>query len=711
MGGVALSDSTYDYPAGIITDIAVDDAAAYSAAADFINERNFDVLSVQHEYGIFGGKAGEYVLRLIRALDIPVVCTLHTVLRSPTPAQRRVMQELLALSARIVVMSRTAIELLSEVHGVDLSKVDYIPHGVPKVPAGAGAALRAHIGGAGPILLTFGLLSPDKGIENAIRAMPEIAAKFPDARYLVVGATHPNVKAHAGETYRESLVELTRQLGMEKHVSFVDRFVSLAELTDYLGAMDFYITPYLNPMQITSGTLAYSLAAGKVVISTPYEYAKEILADGRGILVDFASPQAISRAVEQSYADRESSLMMMRKAAVYAGLMGWDRIGKLYLRSFRQALVQSRYLPKPDLLVGTAALPDIELGHLEAMTDDTGMLQHATFSVPNRSEGYCVDDNARALLLTVQVESMVAHDKRIRQLQSRCLAFVADAFDSRIGKFRNFMSYRREWLEAYGSDDSQGRSLWALGVTAGRSSNPGHARMAGKLFESSACSMDDSTSPRAWAYAILGCAAFIERWPDSVFAKLMLESLAHKLSGVFTVSSTESWPWPEPRLSYANARIPQSLILAGNIMGAPEITGRGIDALTWLMEHQVSAGGRFSPVGTLGAGPEDFGSLQFDQQPIEAGSSVSACLAAFGVTRNRRFIDLANWCFSWFTGTNVHSTPLAMTQDGSCFDGLNVEGLNQNQGAESTLCYLNALAELRLAGSGDLVRTPRGEAF
>jgi glycosyltransferase involved in cell wall biosynthesis len=687
---IAMSDQAYSYPAEV-SELRVDDRPSYTQTAARLNAKRYDVLSIQHEYGIFGGDAGRYLLDLIRAVKMPVVTTLHTVLRNPTPDQRAVMDELLQLSTRVVVMSRTAIDLLSRVHSVDATKIDFIPHGIPEIPATAGIETRQKIGGKGPILLTFGLLSPDKGIEQVINALPAILAQHPEAKYLVVGATHPHVKTFSGETYRESLAQLARDLDVERSVEFVDEFVSIDQLVAYLSATDYYITPYLNPAQITSGTLAYSMGAGKVVISTPYEYAKEVLANGRGILVPFSDSVAISDAILNSCATSNARQEMGERASKYGSLMYWKRVGQLYLDSFNRAIDESRIVPLATKSVVCDTLPQINFGHLEALTDDTGILQHATFDIPNRHEGYCVDDNARALLLTLEYPQ----NPRMVQLQARYLAFVAHALNPVNQRFRNFKTYERTWLESEGSEDSQGRALWAVGATAARSTVPGHTKLASKLFESAAPNLLTAESPRTWAYSMLGAAAYVERFPDSLLALAILENGAERFKNWFLNVSTPEWKWFEPRLAYANARIPQALILAGSILERPALIGTGVSCLAWLVDKQQTHTGDFSPVGAGGASPTDFGTIQFDQQPIEASSTLSACLTAYKVTHQHRFLDSANRCLAWFTGGNILGVPLANHYSGGCADGLEPMGVNQNQGAESTLAYLAALTDMK----------------
>ncbi len=694
----AMSDQGYNYSAEV-THIDVEDRSSYTQTAESLNARHYDVLSIQHEYGIFGGDAGRYLLDLIRTAKMPVVTTLHTVLRNPTPDQRAVMDELLQLSTRVVVMSRTAIDLLNRVHSVDASKIDFIPHGIPHIPISAGIETRKRLGGNGPILLTFGLLSPDKGIEHVINALPAVLAEHPEAKYVVVGATHPHVKSFSGEQYRESLHKLIAELGASDNVEFVDEFVSLDQLVAYLAATDFYITPYLNPAQITSGTLAYSMGAGKVVISTPYEYAKEVLANGRGVLVPFANSAAIADAVLEGCSNTESRQKMGDLAAKYGSLMYWKRVGQLYIDSFNRAIEESKLIPITSNSQTRLPLPELSLNYFEALTDDTGILQHATFDIPNRHEGYCVDDNARALLFTLEQQ----HDPRMVQLQARYLAFVAHALNPLNLRFRNFKSYERTWLETEGSEDSQGRALWAVGATAARSNIPGHAKLASKLFELAAPNLLDTSSPRTWAYTILGAVTYLERYPDSLSAMALIETGATKLEACFAAHATSDWKWMEPRLAYANARIPQALMLAGTILERPALIARGVSVLSWLVDKQRTSSGLFSPVGAAGASPADFGTVQFDQQPIEASSTLAACLTAYQITNQNRFRVAAESCLAWFLGANALGVSLVNAETGGCADGLEATGVNQNQGAESTLAYLAALCEMKAQLSPSVV--------
>lgn len=714
---IAMIDRTgIPYPKGVRFQISESDLPAYRQTADLVNQAGYDILSVQHEYGIFGGEAGSYLMNLVREVNMPVVTTLHTVLENPSPAQKRVMDELLGLSERVVVMSQRAVGFLHHVHQVPPCKIDLIPHGIPVVDLTTGANFRDTLGIKGPMILTFGLLSPDKGIQFMIQAMVPILAKHPDAVYVVVGATHPNIAASTGEGYRESLVQMTKDLGIEHGVRFVDRFVSSEELAQYLGAMDYYVTPYLNPKQITSGTLAYSFAAGKAVISTPYCYAEELLADGRGVLVPFRNSEALANAILHLEANPEERSGMAGRAAEHGAQMGWHNVGMRYLASFSQAKRESAArlrsisaAPVPIFRI-TDTLPPINLTHLQEISDDTGIIQHATFTTPNRSEGYCVDDNARALLLTSQLEGVASLTPEQSLLQSRYLSFVLDAFNQGTGRFRNFMSYSRDWLEATGSEDSQGRALWALAACANRTKDISRREVAKELYERAAPALLETTSLRTWAYGVIAADEYLQRFPKNASMITYLGKLADRLVLQYENYATEPWPWFEPKLTYANARIPQALIIAGDRLGNSNLLETGLKSLAWLMALQTAAGGVFAPISSKGFSFGDERSF-FDQQPIEAWSTVSACLAGYRVSGNPIWLEESGRAFSWFLGRNLLQISVGDPSSGGCHDGLHVTRINRNQGAESTLAWLCALTEIQLARQNPISSPVRKETF
>jgi glycosyltransferase involved in cell wall biosynthesis len=696
------------YPPRVQFEIAEPDLVSYRRAADFLNVKNVDVLSVQHEYGIFGGKCGSHVLTLLRGLRMPIVTTLHTILEEPDHRQRPLMDELLAMSSRVVVMSDEGQAVLRSVHRVPQDKIDVIPHGIPTLPEGD---FREQLDVTGKsVILTFGLLSPDKGIEYVIDALPAILERHPSTIYIVLGATHPHVRERAGETYRLGLVARAARLGVEANVIFHDRFVSDVELTEFLSVADIYVTPYLNMAQSTSGTLAYAVGAGRVVISTPYRHARELLADGRGILVPRADSAAIAREVVGVLDDDAKRSALSARASTYGADKHWPTIARSYLHSFERATTEhdqhgraSRHVPR-----SSAALPEPNFDHLSLLTDPTGILQHCNFSVPSYAEGYCLDDNARALLLTALVEDSGTSDpKLVRTLATRYLAFVSHAFDPKTRRFRNFLSYARQWKEQVGSDDCHGRAIWALGAVIGRSTDPGRQSLAGWLFHAGLASVVELTSPRAWAYSLLGIAEYLHAFSGDSHVQTVQRDLAARLLDLFRRSSAPGWPWFEDRLTYCNARLPQALLVTSEWSDDEEMHAVGLRTLDWLVEMQTTDD-YFSPIGSNGFYPRGGERARFDQQPVEAGATVSACLDAGRITGDGRWFMRARRAFDWFLGQNELHRPLYDPATGACHDGLHPDRINKNQGAESTLSFLLALFELSSSDRIGAMRRPIG---
>ncbi|MEA2338777.1 MAG: hypothetical protein QOE82_2784 [Thermoanaerobaculia bacterium] len=698
---LAMNDGLHKhaYPGRVRFELSDNDLGAYTRAADFLNVNAVDVISVQHEYGIFGGKAGGHLLTLLRELRMPIVTTLHTILREPNPQQRRVMDELTAISDRLVVMTDSSAEILREVHGVSPQKIDMIPHGIPSVPF-SGSKDRLGVEGR-PLILTFGLLGPDKGIEYVIDALPTILSHYPDAVYIVLGATHPHLVERHGETYRLMLEERAKQLGVDGNVIFHTRFVSQAELCEFLAAADIYITPYLNPEQITSGTLAYALGAGKAVISTPYAYAKELLADGRGILVPWRDSSAIAAEIVGLLDDPEKRLDLRLRAAEHGRAMLWPAVAESYLRSFERACDEHAQRARTAFRARTLAsrsaeLPEVNLDHVAVMTDDTGMLQHATFNVPRYDEGYCVDDNARALMLMTLLEDAGSGDpKLVRTLASRYLAFLSHAFNRPLGRFRNFMSHSRLWREEQGSEDSHGRALWALGTVVGCSADPGRHSLAGALFHAALPAVSTFSSPRAWAFALLGIEQYLRAFEGDRSVQAAGRSIAERLQSLFKRTDHPEWPWFENSVTYCNARLPQALIATASWTGNAEMAAIGLRSLEWLTTIQRTAEGYFAPVGTNGFFERGAAAAVFDQQPVEACATVSACMHAFRTTGDHRWADQARRAFTWFLGQNQLHQALYDPLSGGCRDALHADRLNENQGAESTLSFLLALMDMR----------------
>jgi glycosyltransferase involved in cell wall biosynthesis len=713
---LAMNDAgrRHAYPPRVRFEIADADLTAYRRAADFLNVNGVDVLSVQHEYGIFGGKAGSHVLALLRELRMPIVTTLHTVLAAPDAAQLHAMREVAGLSERLVVMTAHGATLLKEVHGVPDEKIDVIPHGIPGARTTGLGKDQLGVDGKS-VILTFGLLSPDKGIEHVIQALPAILARHPHAVYIVLGATHPHVKEHEGETYRVMLQSLAQRLAVDASVIFHDRFVSTDELADFLSAADVYVTPYLKEAQITSGTLARAVGAGKAIVSTPYWHARDLLADRRGILVPWRDAAAIAGAVTDLLDDDAKRLGYCERAAAHGAGMRWPVVARRYLESFERARADHADRRRTAFQARTLArrppdMPEINLDHLRLLTDDTGLLQHAAFNVPRYDHGYCLDDNARALLLTVLLEDAGGEDaKLVRALGARYLAFVAHAFNPARERFRNFMTYSRRWTEEQGSEDSHGRALWALGTLVGRSPDPGRRSLGSHLFHAALPALERFTSPRAWAYAMLGIDEYVRAFQGDRAVQAVRRALGDRLLAQYRLSCGRDWPWFEESATYCNARLSQALLAAGAGLEDEQMSGAGLRSLAWLAEVQRSADGYFAPIGSNGWYARGGAKAAFDQQPVEACAMVAACREAERVTGDRRWAAHARRAFAWFLGQNQLQQSLYDPGTGGCRDGLHPDRMNDNQGAESTVSFLLALVEMRLADRSETSLARSGE--
>ena len=699
---VPLNDghARYDYPGEVAFEIRADDPSAYERAAAFLNLRNADVISLQHEYGIFGGDAGGHVLGLLRNLRAPVHTTLHTVLANPSPAQRRVMNDIIHLSARLAVMTERGRTLLSDVHGVSPARIDVIPHGIPDMPLSDLGSRTPQLGLAGRrMLLTFGLLSPAKGIEHAIEALPDVLASHPDAVYVVLGATHPHLIMSEGERYRDTLQRQARTLGIEDHVVFHDRYVELPELLAFLSAASVYLTPYLNEDQITSGTLAYAFGCGTPVVSTPYWHAQELLADGRGMLVPFGSPAAIARAVCDLLGDDARRTALSTGAWQLGREMVWSRVAERYTAAFRQTRASVTVKPRRTGSLSPERrprhhLPPLQLDHLLRLTDSTGLLQHATFDIPNAADGYCTDDNARALALMVRLDDLGLGSPATARAAVTYATFLGHAFVPETGRFRNFMAFDRHWLDERGTDDCLGRTLLALGTCIGRSRQSGLQAWAVQIFAPALDALVETTSPRAWALGILGIQEYLRRLDGDRRVGLARTFLTTRLLDQFRGNASADWPWPEDVVAYDNARLCQALISSGRWTGDQTSLDAGLDMLRWLTTIQVSATGRFAPVGSRGFLRRGTPAPAFDQQPIEAQATVAACIEACHTTGDTTWSDRAWDAFNWFLGHNAVGLALADPATGGCRDGLLEDRTNDNQGAESTLAWLGALIDM-----------------
>jgi len=697
------TEEGYAYPARVRFELAEDDLASYRQAADFLNFSNIDLVCLQHEYGIFGGRAGGHILELLRRLRMPFATTLHTVLREPNSDQRKVMGEIATLSDRLIVMSLQSAEILREVFDVPAAKIDLIPHGIPDLPFTDPSFYKDGFGTEGKeVLLTFGLLSPNKGIENVIKALPQILARHGNVVYMVSGVTHPHVLRREGDKYRQSLQNLAKELDVEDQVIFRNRFVSPQEMVELIGAADIYITPYKHKAQVVSGTLAYALSAGKAIISTPYLHAVELLDDERGALVPFDDPGAIAAKTIELLDNDTARHAMRKRAYLYARDRVWSRVAQKYMKSFERIYNERLRAPRATFSAQNTEkdldrLPTIKLDHLYRMTDHTGMVEHAVFVVPNYPEGYSTDDNARALIVTAFLEEMGVYlPANSADLASRYLAFLWHAFDPATKRFRNSLTYECQWHEVEGSEDSHGRAVWGLGTLLGRSKNAGLRGAAGRMFELAVPAAVEFRSPRACAFALLGLQEYLDSFPGDRAALGASDALANRLLNSYRGQRTDDWKWFENGLAYSNARLPQALIRAGVRAGNEEMVSAGLESLDWLATLQrCDVKGHFVPIGSQGFYSKTTEKARFDQQPVEACGAVSACLEAYRATGKGRWRKEAWRAFNWFLGDNDLQIALYDPATGGCRDGLHPDRANENQGAESTLSFLMALLEMR----------------
>ena len=653
------------------------DADGYRAAAEAINVSGADAVWLQHEFGIFGGPAGDMVLGLVDRVAAPLIVTFHTILAEPSADQRRVMEHLVAKAAKLVVMSAFGRETLIRIYGAKAERIELIEHGTPDRAFEACSPLRERLGLAGrPVVSTFGLLGPGKGLEAAIRALPAIAAQYPDILYRIVGATHPNLVAAEGEAYRQSLADLAGELGVADNIAWENRFLDLPELLEQIELCDIYLAPYPNLAQITSGTLAYAVALGRAVVSTPFVHARELLADDVGILLGGADSDAIAEAVLLLLAHPGERRALQERAYARGRSTAWPVIAARFASLIENvAAVPARREPRR-MFPSFAAI--------RALSDDVGILQHGTGLIPDRNHGYCIDDNARALMLVNASASLGEEEYGL--LFARYAAFLHHGWNPDRGRFRNFMAYDRRWLEDEGSEDSNGRTLWALGHGAAHARTPELRAWCAGLFSRTARLAADLKSPRAIAFALLGADELLAREPGHAAAGAIVERGGAFLHALWRSARRSGWEWFEPALAYDNARLAEALLRAGRRLDSVPMEEAGIGALDWLCDIQTSSEGHFRPMGCEGFGAE--GELfPFDQQPLEVWATVDAAATAYRLTSKLRWHDRAERAYGWFLGANDRGVVIASSATGRCCDGLTRHGVNSNVGAESALAF------------------------
>jgi glycosyltransferase involved in cell wall biosynthesis/predicted NBD/HSP70 family sugar kinase len=691
---------------GLLATIAQAVRGDYVRTARMLGRLDVDVVLLQHEYGIFGGRDGEYVLSFAQELAQPLVVTLHTVLSEPTPHQEEVLTELCAEAELVIVMTDTALRFLVESGACSEEKVRVVPHGAP-----ARIAERASRGPARQLtssgvkdpfrLSTFGLISPGKGLETVLDALPAMIERHPGIVYTIAGRTHPDVSRREGERYRLTLERRVHELGLGDQVEFDDRFLSIDELSDLLAETDVFLTPYVNREQIASGALTFALAAGCAVVSTPYWYAQDMLASGAGILVPFRDSEALADAVCR-YVERPDMLRAARTEAQRIGsTLAWPAVAEATARVLHEAC-ELAPLRRP-AGVGDLHLPSLRTDHLLTLADDVGIVQHAHGIIPNRSSGYCVDDVARFAVVSLALAERGDEQVWTANLY-RALAFLQAAADEG-GGMRNFMGYDRRWLDEPHVGDHVGRSIWALGDILATAWIPAVVRPAADLLDRLVGMLGSDLSLRTAAYAVLGLSR-VDADRLEPAARRRLERLVEQLAEAYERTCSEDWRWFEDELSYDNARLSQALLTGAYALGRPELAEAGLESLRWLGDECGLDENALRLPGHRGRRRGEPAPGGGDEQPLDAAALVEAELSAFAVTHRAEHGVRAIRAFEWFLGRNRLQKPLYDFATGGCSDGLGREDLNDNEGAESTLAFHHAALLLDAAGVRAAAREP-----
>ncbi|WP_194774579.1 glycosyltransferase family 4 protein [Pararhodonellum marinum] len=685
---VAMNDHdlTYQYPKEVKFSIRQEHQRDYLKAVKFINLSGADVCILEHEFGIFGGQNGMYILPLLHRLKIPLIVTLHTVLKNPTYNEKAVLKQICKMAHKIVVMSHKAIEFLTQVYGVEKEKIELIEHGVPEILYNQEQCKKQFKLENKKFLLTFGILSRNKGIETVIKALPKVIEKHPEVVYMVLGKTHPNVLYHSGEEYRNYLHLLVKTLKLGNHVIFLNEFIDQKELFKYLSASDIYITPYLNEAQITSGTLSYAVGVGSAVISTPYWHAAELLDEGRGRLFDFNDSEGLSDILMELLDDPDALKSLRKKASEYGKTITWSKSGEKYLDLVKDTLnTKPEVISQSETLIDPLLLPTFSLDHIKRLTDDTGIIQHAKFGIPNLKEGYCLDDNARALLM-VLMAYRETKDKSTLNLAPIYLSYI-HYMQNEDGTFRNFLSFSRQFLDEVGSEDSFGRAIWALGYLLGNAPNDAYYQTGKLVFFDASPNFEKLQSIRAIANTMLGISYYLKANPTDNAMTERLRNLAGKLLSHYEANRTENWKWFESLLAYDNGILPLALLHAAEILNEDKITEVAMESMDFLTEVTLKDG-YLSIIGNENWYKKGGKRSMFAQQPIDAMAMILMYQQAFRLTKDQAYLTKLFSCFMWFLGENDLRMSLFDFDTKGCCDGFDSYSINRNQGAESCLAYL-----------------------
>ncbi|QAA83076.1 glycosyltransferase [Aequorivita sp. H23M31] len=678
-------DLKYNYPPEVKLSIDQENQSEYRNAANFINESGADACILEHEFGIFGGLSGVYILSLLHRLQIPVISTFHTILETPSYNEKIILKEICRMSSKVVVMSHKAVHFLMDIYGVPKQKIALIEHGLPDIKFDQETSRKELKLQDKKLLLTFGFIGRSKGIETVINALPKILEKHPNVLYIVLGKTHPNVLRDAGEEYREYLQELAKTLGVEKNVLMINEFLDENELFKYLAACDIYITPYLSVAQITSGTLTYAMGSGCAVVSTPYWHAAELLADDKGKLFDFNDYEGLAQVINQLLGEPQTLAKIQKKASDYGKTITWPKIGQKYANVVENLLsMPQKSSRRSEHEIDLTLMPSLSLSHIKRLTDDTGIIQHAKFGIPDFKEGYCLDDNARALLMACMYYRQ-EKDPEALELMTVYLSYI-HYMQNENGTFRNFLSFNRNFLDEEGSEDSFGRTIWALGYLLSNASKDAFYQTASELFSNAVPNFGNIKSIRGIAYTILGICYYLKRHSYDNGMKRNLRTLTETLVWHYNQNQSEDWKWFEVLLAYDNGILPLALLQATNFLKDNKVTDVALASMNFLIEHTLKDG-YLSIIGNKDWYVRNKERSIFAQQPIDAQAMVLLCHEAYKLTGDRDYLDKLFTCFMWFLGENDMRMSLYNYETEGCSDGFEIDGVNRNQGAESTLAY------------------------
>ncbi len=685
---VAINDhnNTYNYPEIVKYQIREAQQKDYLETVRLINFSNADVCILQHEYGIYGGENGIYLLPMIRRLKKPLVAVLHTVLKNPSYNEKAIIQEIEKRAEKLVVLSKRAVDFLTDSYSIKKDKIEIIEHGVPDFHFRDKSSYKKKLNLAGrKSLFTFGLLSRDKGIETVINALPSVVRQHPEVLYIVMGKTHPAVVRASGEEYRNYLISLVAKKNLRNNVVFFNRFASNEELISYLYATDIYVIPNLNKAQITSGTLSYAIGSGAAVVSTKFWHAQELLADGRGKLFNFGDSLELAEVINALLHKPDVLDNMRIKAYNYGRKMRWPETGAKYIDLLSDARVSWKG-PQPEVetIISPLALPDFHLTYIKKLTDDTGILQHAKYTVPDFRHGYCLDDNARALLLCI----MAYRQKRLEdalELIHGYISFV-NYMQNEDGTFRNLLSFRREFLDEIGSEDCFGRTIWALGYLIRFTPNDAYFQIGMEIFLKAAPHFQKLRTLRGIAYTIIGISHFLRYAPTDTRMLQILKELTAKIINLYDKSKDKDWFWFEPLITYANGFIPLALLHSHEITEDQKTLAVAKESMDFLTKVTFKKD-YLSPVGSDNWYKKGGEPSQFAQQAIDAMAMVLMYYQAYFITGDSKYAHLKSSSFMWFLGQNEFGIPLYDFETHGCCDGLESYGVNNNQGAESTLAY------------------------